>query len=59
MDSTLSIVRALYDFKSGLNNAIYERYTMATANNGSRSTGTARSTNRRYCRHKEEQSRVS
>ena len=54
MDSILSIVRALYNFKSGLNNAIYKYYTTAIVVNRSRSTGVTRSTSRRYCRYKEE-----
>ena len=58
-DSIFSIVRVLYDFKSGLNNTIYKRYATATTDNGSRSIGTTRSISRRYYRYKEEQSGVS
>ena len=53
----LSIVRVLYNFESSSNNTIYERYVMTTVVNGSRSTGTIRSTSRRYYRYKEEQKR--
>ena len=59
MDSTLLVVRALYNFKSGLNNTIYKHYATATTDNGSRSIGTTRNTSRRHYRYKEEQSRVS
>ena len=57
IDSILSIVRVLYNFKSSLNNAIYKHYAMATIVNGSRSIGTTRSTNKRYYRYREEQKR--
>ena len=57
MDFILSIVRALYNFKPGLDNAICKYSATATIVNRSRSTGVTRSTSRRYCRYKEEQKR--
>ena len=54
MDSMLSIIRVLYNFKPGLNNTIYKYYAMAIAVNGSRSIGTTGSTSRRHYRYKEE-----
>ena len=56
-DSTLPIIRVLYNFKSGLNDAVYEHYAMATRVNRLGSIGTTGSTSRRYCRYKEEQKR--
>ena len=57
MDSTLSTIRVLYNFKSSSNNTIYKHCAIATAVNRSRSTGTTGSTGRRHCRYKEEQKR--
>ena len=56
-DSTLLIIRALYNFESSSNNTIYKHYAITTIVNRSRSTGTTGSTSRRYYRHKEEQKR--
>ena len=57
IDSTLSIVQALYNFKPSLNNTIYKYSTIATVVNRSRNIGTTRSISRRYYRYKEEQKR--
>ena len=57
MDSTLLTIRVLYNFKPGLDNAIYKHSAIATIVNGSRSIGVTRSISRRYYRYKEEQKR--
>ena len=57
IDSILSIVRVLYNFKSSLNNTIYKYCVIATTVNRSRSTGTTGSVDRRYYKYKKEQKR--
>ena len=59
IDSTFLVVRALYNFKSSLNNIVYEYYTTTTIVNRSKSIGVTRSISKRYYRYKEEQSGVS
>ena len=57
IDSTLSTIRVLYNFKSSSNNTIYKYYIIATRVNRSRSIGITRSISKRHYKYKEEQKR--